>query len=150
MNAAPSLAQKYVYMKKTNYDNAYDTNAKMVGGYPIMNVSTDTVGTGRTGRIGGGGMQLNSNQYNSSSVANNNATHSNNIGLENYALPAGLVLATSLISEYQSGGKHSQSNVSESDIIGDELFDKLIGSAAYSIVKPQINITRKNKKFQPK
>jgi len=130
MFSQPSFVQKYVYNKKTNYDMTGENNEKMVGGMPI-----------------------NQSSYNSTALNNNiSINRANLVGLDKYALPAGLVLSTTLFSEQQSGGgKRHYSDSSEFDrkmitgagIIGDEMFDKLFGMAAHSMVQPRNNITHK-------
>jgi hypothetical protein len=91
MFTQPSFVQKYIYSKKTNYDLPGKNNEKMVGGMPINQSAYYSTA-------------LNNN--------NNNTNSANLVGLDKYALPAGLVLSTTLFSEHQAGG--GKINYSES------------------------------------
>ena len=133
-----SLVQKYLFSKKTNYDNAGDNNDKMIGGYPLSEMLDQP-----PGKQMGGGSALVSSSYAKSE-------------LNNYVVPAGLVLTTSLFSEFAGGKRHfnnKNAKPSNAKVIGDSEFDRMFGAAAHSISHQRSNVTHKkrsNKQNQTK
>ena len=121
-----SLVQKYLFLKKTNYDNAGDNNDKMIGGYPLSELLDKQMG---------GGSSLGSSSYAKSE-------------LTNYAVPAGLVLTTTLFSEFAGGKRHFNNQRTENsdfNVIGDSEFDRMFGAAAHSISQKRSNGTHKKR-----
>ncbi len=118
-NRATVYMVQYTFVEKTDIDN----EKLLVGGYPLSAMlSMQEMGHGPE-LLGGGAP-----------------TGINTLYLNNYAIPAGLVLMTSLYAEnpmYGGGGGGSKTLVSPNSLLMDDsLFDTLFGLAAFKVGSP--------------